>query len=75
MTTTFDALQKLIAEHRKQLGESDYRILKDFIEVVHNLQHLENNHRMDSLVEERISGMPWEKRFWDLRKPNYKIKQ
>jgi len=76
MTTTFDALQKLIREYRDKLSEEDYRILYLFIDAVHDLQHGENSHRIDGWIEQRILGnlTPREqtsfgKRFIELRRP------
>jgi hypothetical protein len=74
MTTTFDALQKLIAEHRKQLGEDDFHILQNFIDAVHDIQHSENSHRIDTVIEKRIEGRPWDKHFQRLRQPSYEPK-
>ena len=79
MTTTFDAMHKLLHELKEKISEEDYRILYLFVEAVHDLQHSENSHRIDSWIENRILGRDllykdqtsYGKRFIDLRRPTY----
>lgn len=74
MTTTFDALNRLIQKYRDTMSSEDYHILHRFIETIHDLQHSENSHRIDSLIEHRIGADlpirkmdPIARRFKDLR--------
>ncbi len=54
MTTTFDALLRLLSRYKLKIPYIDWIILKDFIETVHNLQHGENSHRIDLAIERCI---------------------
>ena len=83
MTTTFDAMHKLLHELKGKISEEDYRIFYLFVDAVHDLQHGENSHRIDSWIENRILGniaspknqTSFGKRFLDLRRPSYEEKK
>jgi len=53
MTTTFDGLIRLIHAYKDQLDEDDYQILCHAIDAIHDVQHAENNHKIDALNEWR----------------------
>jgi hypothetical protein len=74
MTTTFDALQRLIQKYRDVMVFEDYEILRRFIDAIHDIQHGENSHRIDTRIENQIGAFiplrlnPLEKRFDEWRK-------
>jgi len=66
MTTTFDALARLLQAYHKRLRDDDYSILKGAIETMHDIQHTEGTHRIDGLIEDAVRI--WNKRFQEWRR-------
>jgi len=50
MTSVFDGLARIIEAYRDCFNEKDYMILSEFVQAVHNLQHQEGTHRIDSYI-------------------------
>ena len=64
MTTTFDALQRILNKYKEVMELHDYKILQRTISTIHDLQHAENSHRIDSLIEQ---GIIYKKEFQEWR--------
>lgn len=56
MTTTFDALQRILQKYEKKLTFIDYKILSNAIDTIHTLQHSENSHRLDTMIEQGMGA-------------------
>ena len=54
MTSTFDGLQRILQYYKEKIHPKDYDILRHTIDVIHTLQHSEDSHRIDGLIENRI---------------------
>jgi len=54
MTAVFDALSRILVAYEDCFEFEDYQILWSFIQAVHDLQHEEGSHRIDSFIEQRI---------------------
>jgi len=64
MTTTFDALLRLLKHYRTKMREEDYQILRWTIEAIHTLQHRENSHRIDNYIEQYLTPFKQRFRYW-----------
>ena len=67
MTTTFDALQRILNLYRQKLRDDAYHVLQLAIDQMHSIQHSQGTHDIDAFIERGILGTPWEKRFHDAR--------
>jgi hypothetical protein len=54
MTTVFDKMQRLLLKYKGKLEYADFVIFRNFIDAVHDLQHKEGTHRIDSFIQEKI---------------------
>ena len=54
MTSTFDGLIRILQYYKEQFHSQDYDILRDMVDTIHTLQHSEDSHRIDALIENRI---------------------
>ena len=54
MTSVFDALARILAAYEECFNFEDYQILSSAIQAMHDLQHAEGTHRIDSFIEKQI---------------------